>query len=118
MKLTDKGLKKLHEIERFFCFTMKLNEERTISSLASDETRESFIHFVKHFNRRGMGFLGGFQISLSDDEKTLRKTAATYITPNQVEDGDYVVDVERYKNPDGLPYTGIDKVKKCLEYGN
>lgn len=119
MKITEKGLKRLHEIERFFYFTMKLNEERKVSSLASSETREAFLHFVKHFNRRGMGFLGGFQIALSDDETTLRKVPAPFIVPKESEDGHHVIDVERYtKTKDGLPHTGIDQVKKCLEYGN
>lgn len=119
MKITEKGLKRLHEIERFFYFTMKLDEERKVSSLASVETKEAFVAFVKHFNQRGMGFLGGFQILLNDDETVVRKVPAPFIITRRQDDGDHVVDVDRYtRNKEGIPYTGIDKVKKCLEYGN
>lgn len=98
---------------------MKMNQEVKIAALASQDTREAFLHYVKFFNLKGLGFLGGFQLSIDEKAETIKKIPAARITPKPADDGDHVIDVERYQNAkSGLPATMIDQVKKCLEYGN
>lgn len=121
MKITPECLTLLQTIEHYFFFKMKMNEERSVASLAAPENLEAFIAYVKMFEHDGRGFIGGFRISFTDESLTrIIKRPHSFMDPSKkFEDGEYVIDVERYqKNPaNNLPYTIIDKFKPVLNYG-
>lgn len=121
MKITPEGLKVLQSIEHYIFFSWKIGEAKSVKSLASDENREAFLAYIKYFIRGNRGFLGGFQISFLDEEMTrLTKQPHTFIDQKKGEDGNLVIDVERYQlnKISQLPQTAINDYKAALNYGN
>jgi hypothetical protein len=120
MKITQKGLKTLQSIEFYLFFSMKIDEVKTIKSLASESTRDALVAYLKYFIRGNRGFLGGFQIRFVDEQCTEIKKVVHSFIDRKKEDGDFVIDVERYtiNKTSGLPNTGINDFKEALKYGN
>lgn len=120
MKITPKALKTFQAIETTLFFGMKIGETKSIKSLASEETREAFLAYITMFIRSNRGFLGGFQIGFVDDERTaIKKVAHTWIDQKKGEDGNLVIDVDRYQvHPiTKLPKTTIGDFRAALSYG-
>ena len=119
--ITQKSLGYVLEILKYLYFTLELEQVKTITSLASDETRDQFLAALDFIIDRNLTHLGAFQIRYTDEARAAIKKVPHFLAnepEHKFERDKHVMPFSFQRSEDDKPLVIADKYKKLFEYGN